>query len=68
VAGVRLITSPPSVSRRIDNVGASMSHDFMGLHGLLQGRLCFHISNNRSAVQEGRNEEGARLKKAQLMS
>jgi hypothetical protein len=35
---VRLTTLPPSVSRlSTQNVGASMSHNRMGLHGLLQG-------------------------------
>jgi hypothetical protein len=34
---VRLITSPPSVSRLSRSVGASTSHNSMGLHGLLQG-------------------------------
>jgi hypothetical protein len=35
---VRLTTLPPSVSRlSSENVGASMSHNPMGLHGLLQG-------------------------------
>jgi hypothetical protein len=35
---VRLTTLPPSVSRlSIENVGASTSHNPMGLHGLLQG-------------------------------
>jgi hypothetical protein len=34
---VRLTTPPPSVSRlSIENVGASTSHNPMGLHGLLQ--------------------------------
>jgi hypothetical protein len=32
-------TSPPSVSRFVDNVGASTSHNPIGLHGLLQGYL-----------------------------
>jgi hypothetical protein len=37
--GVNL-TSPPSVSRLCrENVGASMSHNPMGLHGLLKGQL-----------------------------
>jgi hypothetical protein len=36
----RLTTSPPSVSRLPrENVGASTSHNPMGLHGLLQGYL-----------------------------
>jgi hypothetical protein len=35
---VRLTTLPPSVSRLSrENVGASTSHNRMGLHGLLQG-------------------------------
>jgi hypothetical protein len=35
---VRLTNLPPSVSRRSrENVGASTSHNTMGLHGLLQG-------------------------------
>jgi hypothetical protein len=34
---VRLTTSPPSVSRCLENVAASTSHNRMGLHGLLQG-------------------------------
>jgi hypothetical protein len=35
---VRLTTSPPSVSRLSrENVGASMSHNPIGLHGLIQG-------------------------------
>jgi hypothetical protein len=35
---MRLTTSPPSVSRLSrQNVGASTSHDPMGLHGLLTG-------------------------------
>jgi hypothetical protein len=35
---VRLTTLPPSVSRwSRENVGASTSHNPMGLHGLLQG-------------------------------
>jgi hypothetical protein len=35
---VRLTTSPPTVSRLSrENVGASTSHNPMGLHGLLQG-------------------------------
>jgi hypothetical protein len=35
---VRLTTLPPSVSRLSrENVGASTSHNPMGLHGLLQG-------------------------------
>jgi hypothetical protein len=35
---VRLTTLPPSVSRLSrENVGASTSHNSMGLHGLLQG-------------------------------
>jgi hypothetical protein len=37
---VRLTTLPPSVSRLSrENVGASTSHNPMGLHGLLQGEL-----------------------------
>jgi hypothetical protein len=37
---VRLTTSPPSVSRLSrETVGASTSHNPMGLHGLLQGQL-----------------------------
>jgi hypothetical protein len=37
---VRLTTLPPSVSRLSkENVGASTSHNPMGLHGLLQGYL-----------------------------
>jgi hypothetical protein len=32
------LTSPPSVNRLSrENLGASMSHNSMGLHGLLQG-------------------------------
>jgi hypothetical protein len=39
---VRLTTSKPSVSRLSrENVGASTSHNSMGLHGLLQGQLYF---------------------------
>jgi hypothetical protein len=35
---IRLTTSPPYVSRLYrENVGASMSHNPMDLHGLLQG-------------------------------
>jgi hypothetical protein len=35
---VRLTNLPPSVSQQsIENVGASRSHNPMGLHGLLQG-------------------------------
>jgi hypothetical protein len=35
-----LTTSPPPVSRLSrENVGASTSHNSMGLHGLLQGYL-----------------------------
>jgi hypothetical protein len=35
---VRLTTLPPSVSQLSrENVGASMSHNPVGLHGLLQG-------------------------------
>jgi hypothetical protein len=35
---IRLTTLPPSVSRLSrENVGASTSHNPMGLHGLLQG-------------------------------
>jgi hypothetical protein len=38
---VKLTTLPPSVSRlSTENVGASTSHNPMGLHGLLQGQLC----------------------------
>jgi hypothetical protein len=38
--GQRLTTSPPSVSRLSrENVGASMSHNRVGLHDLLQGQL-----------------------------
>jgi hypothetical protein len=33
---VRLTTSPPSVADFLENVGASTSHNPMGLHGLLQ--------------------------------
>jgi hypothetical protein len=37
---LRLITSLPSVSRLSrENVAASMSHNSMGLHSLLQGYL-----------------------------
>jgi hypothetical protein len=36
---VRLTTSPPSVSRSSTNVGASTSHNPIGLYGLLQGWL-----------------------------
>jgi hypothetical protein len=38
---VRLTTSQPSVSllSRLEDVGASTSHNPMGLHGLLQGQL-----------------------------
>jgi hypothetical protein len=40
---VRLISSPPS----LENVGASMSHNRTGLHGLLQGKiLLFFINSN----------------------
>jgi hypothetical protein len=36
------LTSPPSVSRMSrENVGASTSHNPMGLHGLLQGNFTF---------------------------
>jgi hypothetical protein len=35
---ISLTTLPPSVDRlSIENVGASTSHNLMGLHGLLQG-------------------------------
>jgi hypothetical protein len=34
---VGLMISPPSVSHCLENVGASTSHNPMGLHGLLQG-------------------------------
>jgi hypothetical protein len=35
---IRLITLPPSVNQLSrQNMGASMSHNPMGLHGLLQG-------------------------------
>jgi hypothetical protein len=34
---VRLTTLQPSVSHFVENVGASTSHNPMGLHGLLQG-------------------------------
>jgi hypothetical protein len=38
IPGVRLTTSPPSVSRLSrENMGASTSQNPMGLHGLLQG-------------------------------
>jgi hypothetical protein len=43
---VRLTTSPPSVSRLSRNVGASTTHNPMGLHGLLQWQFylyLFHI-------------------------
>jgi hypothetical protein len=37
---IRLTTLPPSVSRLArQNVGASTSHNLMGLHGLLRGQL-----------------------------
>jgi hypothetical protein len=36
---VRVKTSPPSVSRCLYDVGASTSHNTMGLHGVLQGQL-----------------------------
>jgi hypothetical protein len=39
------LTSPPSVSRLSrENVGASTSHNPVGLHGLLQGKLCLTSS------------------------
>jgi hypothetical protein len=42
---VRLTALPPSVSRLSgENVGVSTSHNPMGLHGLLQGQLCFGYS------------------------
>jgi hypothetical protein len=43
---VKLTTSPPSVSRLSrENVGASTSHNPMGLYGLLQGQLyCFLLT------------------------
>jgi hypothetical protein len=34
---VRLTTLPPFVSRCLDTVGPSTSHNPMGLHGLVQG-------------------------------
>jgi hypothetical protein len=43
---VRPTTLPPSVNRLSrENVGAPMSHNPMGLHGLLQGQLCFSIDH-----------------------
>jgi hypothetical protein len=36
---VRLIISPPSLSRLSRKVGASTSHNLMDLHGLLHGEL-----------------------------
>jgi hypothetical protein len=36
---VGLTTLPPSMSRMSENVGASISHTFMGLRGLLQSNL-----------------------------
>jgi hypothetical protein len=49
---VRLTTSPPSHSRlsRLDNVGASTSHNPMGLHGLLRGYLSLFSSLQVSAL------------------
>jgi hypothetical protein len=38
---VMLKTSPSSVSQFLENVGASMSHNPIGLHGLLQIALPF---------------------------
>jgi hypothetical protein len=39
---LRLTIKPPSVSRLPrENVGASTSHNPMGLHGLLQGQFFF---------------------------
>jgi hypothetical protein len=41
---LRLTTLPPSVSRLPrENVGASTSHNPMGLHGLLQGQLYLYL-------------------------
>jgi hypothetical protein len=41
---VRLTTLPPSVSRLSrENVGTSTSHNPMGLHGLLQGKIFLPI-------------------------
>jgi hypothetical protein len=41
---VRLTNLPPSVSRLFrQNVGASTSHNPMGLHGLLQGELYLYV-------------------------
>jgi hypothetical protein len=37
---VRLTTSPPSANR-LSNVGASTSHNPIGLHGLSRGQLHF---------------------------
>jgi hypothetical protein len=42
---VRLTTLPPSVGRlSIENVGASTSHNRMGLHSLLQGSFTFTLN------------------------
>jgi hypothetical protein len=38
---VKLTTSLPSWADCVDNVGPSTSHNLVGLHGLLQGYLCF---------------------------
>jgi hypothetical protein len=50
---IRLTTLPPSVSQLSrENVGASMSHNSMGLHNLLQGQLLPSSSLNTGYTQK----------------
>jgi hypothetical protein len=51
LGGKRLTTSPPSVSQLSrENVGASTSHNPMGLHGLLQGQLYFLLGDGPGCI------------------
>jgi hypothetical protein len=43
---VRPTTSPPSVIDCLEDVGASTSHNPVGLHGLLQGKLFYGLFND----------------------